>query len=214
MDALDAGWAILKMPLFHGTSRANWEQMQRDGYLMPTDEAPDVMDYTDEQLVEMFGEDEASRLFDGDWSFAYGDKAPMTRHSIGGRTAGIVNATEYLQDEGDPLLEILDEDAHISEPTGYRAERDQRRSRYPIPVSRIREVPKEEWRDAYLRNLAHQQQAKWLERTMRDLYLHEARGFQRERMDLLDRLLTSTMIDEPERRVNQDDVHPYWSGPQ
>jgi hypothetical protein len=217
MTAFDRAWSLLKMPLFHGTSRSRWEQMQRDGYLNPTDEAPDVHNYAYEDLESLLGGfDEVERLIDGDWSFAYGDKAPMTRWSIGGRTGGIVNASEYREGEDAPVLEILDEEAHIAEPLGYREELDQRRSRYPIPVSRIRPLSEDEVKDAYLANLAHRQQAKWLHDTIMDLHLDQSLkpGWDKERMKQLDRFRDSTFITKPEQRISGEVIHPYWSGPQ
>jgi len=210
MTAFDAGWAILKMPLYHGTG--DWEGIQRDGYLMPTDEAPDIWNYNPEQLVEMFGSDEeVSRLFDGDWSFAYGDKSPMSARHIGGRIGAIARAGEYYASDDEPVLEILDEDAHISEPSGYKAEYDQRRTRYPIPISRIRALSQEEVRDAINAQHAHQDQSEWLRDMISDMPMTKDMT-----PDEIDQLFRFKTMAEAHKPVEYADglLRPYWSGRQ
>ena len=211
MTAFDAGWAVLKMPLYHGTG--DWEGIQRDGYLMPTGEAPDLMDYSDEELVEMFGSDEeVSRLFDGNWSFAYGDKSPMSAQHLGGRLGAIARAGEYFAPDDEPVLEILDEDAHILEPSGYMAEYDQRRTRYPIPISRIRALSQEEVRDAINAQHAHQDQSEWLRDAIGRMPM--TKDMTADEIDQLLRFKTMVELRKPLQFRDGLYIHPYWSGRQ
>lgn len=211
MTAFDAGWAVLKMPLYHGTR--DWEGIQRDGYLMPTDEPPDLNDYTDEGLVDLFGsEEEVSRLFDGDWSFAYGDKAPMSAGHLGGRLGAIANAGIYHAEDGNPVLEILDEDAHILEPTGYNSKDDQRRTRYPIPISRIRALSQEEVQDAINAQYAHQDQAWWLRDVISQMPM--TKDMTDDEIGQLLRFKTMVGLEKPLQYDGDLYLHPYWSGRQ
>jgi len=102
-EPMDLAWRLLKMPLYHGTTRERAEQIMREG-LKPTSHAPQLFEMEPEEIRAAMieaGRDPADyeRLFGGDWNFAYGDQS--------GREPAISDAALYGGD--DPAVIEIDE---------------------------------------------------------------------------------------------------------
>lgn len=181
MSAFDTAFALLKMPLYHGTNEEAWEKIQQEG-LKPTDHAPQLFDFREEDIREEYGDD-YDRLFGGDWAFAYGDDAKPARHWIGGKNAGITNAKDWVTDNHDSVvLEIDDSHPFIREPPVtdrhgsmigenrpyiFNEAKDQRRTNQVIPPHLIRRLSNEEIADAYEKQRHYQRMqdnnSQWME---------------------------------------------------
>jgi len=166
-EPFEVAWdMVIKMPLYHATSKDAWESIQRQG-LKPTAIAPELLDDfgTDrpgeERLRETHGDD-FERLFGGEWSFHFGNK-PDYDSKYDGNTLAMGNATSrlidlemYDQDPDDPfntgvVLEI--DDTHPDAPRFLSLKDlggwwgigdDWRRTNQIIPPHIIRQVPREE----------------------------------------------------------------------
>jgi len=182
VNALDAGWAILKMPLYHGTTADAWEQIQREG-LKTTDHAPQFFEHDEEDIREQYGDD-FERLFGGDWAFAYGDQAKLQPFFLGGRAGAIINANEWASqddesntvvleiDDSHPFIEeppIIDEDGDV---TVFNQNKDQRRTNQIIPPHLIRRLSSEEVADAHRRQSQYSRMQRnnetWLDEMVRE----------------------------------------------
>jgi len=163
MSAIDIAFDLLKMPLYHGTNEEAWEKIQQEG-LKPTDQAPQLFDFTEGHIREQYSDEDYEKLFGGDWAFAYGDKSAPSRHWAGGKNAGIRNAKEWAgSNHDDVVLEIDDSHPFIDEPpineggaysVGdkpfiFNEGKDQRRTNQTIPAHLIRRVSDEETQAAY-----------------------------------------------------------------
>jgi hypothetical protein len=155
MTAFDRAWDLLKMPVYHGTTEDSWERIQEEG-LKPTDHAPQLYDYTEEEIKEIMGisDEEFEHKFGGDWNFFYGDQAPPQSYWLGGKPGAITNAQQWSDDmDGGPVVLEID-DRHPDSPffmpepkmDGYafNEAKDQRRSNKIVPPHLIRRVSPEE----------------------------------------------------------------------
>ena len=181
VSAFDAAWAVLKMPLYHGTNEDAWERIQQEG-LKPTDHAPQFFEYDEEDIREQYGED-FERLFGGDWAFAYGDQAKLEPFFLGGKAGAIINADEWVDGWNDPnavVLEIDDSHPFIEEPpitdedgdvTIFNENKDQRRTNQTIPPHLIRRLSSEEIADAHRRQSQYKRMQRnnetWLDEMVR-----------------------------------------------
>ena len=155
MTAFERAWGLIKMPMYHGTSKDAWERIQREG-LKPTM----YLDY-----------DEIDD--DTDYAFAHGDRGYPHPYSLGpgGSASAITHSLAYADPEFDlgenetydgegVVLEIGDDAPGWHEqPTGmsgggpykFQAGRDIRLNADVTPPEFIRRVGPEEINDALRR---------------------------------------------------------------
>jgi hypothetical protein len=187
MTAFDRAWALLKMPLYHGTNEEAWEKIQQEG-LKPTDHAPQLFDMNEATIRGQYGDD-YDRLFGGDWAFAYGDDAKLKRWWIGGKNAGITSADDWVMDDDNKvILEINDSHPFIREPpvideSGglagkgqpyiFNGDKDQRRTNQVIPPHLIRRLSGEEIQAAYDKQGEYRQimenNTEWMEEMLQEM---------------------------------------------
>ena len=156
-DAFSDAWAVVKMPVYHGTSEENMRRIMQEG-LQPTEKAPQFIDYDYDEIKEGLGYDDEQmdQYFGGDWSFYYGDRAEPQPYLLGGRKGAIQAAHDWVMDiDGKPVvLEIDDrhpdspyfmpEPRHDRKSPAFNEALDQRRTNKVIPPHLIRQIPQDE----------------------------------------------------------------------
>ena len=160
-EAFDIAWRLLKMPLYHGTTRERAEQIMREG-LKPTSHAPQLFEMEPEEIRAAMieaGRDPADyeRLFGGDWNFAYGDQsgretAIRNASLYGGDDSAVIEIDENHPDAPQFMLEpyypeIEDSDLdffHDPLSQGFNRLKNQMRSNQIVPPSAMRVLQPEE----------------------------------------------------------------------
>ena len=156
-DAFSDAWAVVKMPVYHGTSEENMRRIMQEG-LQPTEKAPQFIDYDYDEIKEGLGYDDEQmdQYFGGDWSFYYGDRAEPKPQLLGGRKGAIMAAHDWVIDvDGTPVvLEIDDrhpdspyfmpEPRHDRKSPAFNEAADQRRTNKVVPPHLIRQIPQDE----------------------------------------------------------------------
>jgi len=105
VSPFDQAWGLLKMPLYHGTTPENAEQIMRFG-MTPLSQAPQLYEMEPEEIQEAMiaaGRDSADyeKLFGGNWNFAYGDQS--------GREPAISDAYDWALTNPKPHYAPLEE---------------------------------------------------------------------------------------------------------
>ena len=160
-EPMDLAWRLLKMPLYHGTTRERAEQIMREG-LKPTSHAPQLFEMEPEEIQAAMieaGRDPADyeRLFGGDWNFAYGDQSgrePAISDAAlyGGDDPAVIEIDENHPDAPQFMLEpyypeIEDSDLdffHDPLSQGFNRLKNQMRSNQIVPPSAMRILQPEE----------------------------------------------------------------------
>jgi hypothetical protein len=161
MRPFEQAWRLLKMPLYHGTTRERAEQIMREG-LKPTSHAPQLFEMEPEEIQAAMieaGRDPADyeRLFGGDWNFAYGDQSgrePAISDAAlyGGDDSAVIEIDENHPDAPQFMLEphypeIEDSDLdffHDPLSQGFNRLKNQMRSNQTVPPSAMRILQPEE----------------------------------------------------------------------
>jgi hypothetical protein len=163
MTVFEKAWAMLKMPVYHGTTEDAWEKIQQDGFLMPTERPPDI-EYgnyqgKEKELQEILGmsDEEFETNFGGDWSFFWGDSAKPGMQTVGGKAGAITLGANWVDGVDSPVvLEIDDSQPHSPvfmpeipiEGIAWDEQYDQRRTNQPIPIDLIRRLSQSEIEEA------------------------------------------------------------------
>ena len=169
MTAFDTAWAIVKMPMYHGTTEDAWNQIQEEGFLKPYDAPPDLTCGSwggrEKELQELLGmsDDEFEAKYGGDWSFFWGDQATPNMNTVGGK-AGARAMGAYWMDGVDDAVVLEIDDKHPDSPYfmpeipipdkrlgrsfAWDDQYDQRRTNKPIPLHLIRRLSQEEIEEA------------------------------------------------------------------
>lgn len=160
-EPMDLAFRLLKMPLYHGTTRERAEQIMREG-LKPTSHAPQLFEMEPEEIRAAMieaGRDPADyeRLFGGDWNFAYGDQSgrePAISDAAlyGGDDPAVIEIDENHPDAPQFMLEpyypeIEDSDLdffHDPLSQGFNRLKNQMRSNQTVPPSAMRILQPEE----------------------------------------------------------------------
>ena len=160
-EPMDLAWRLLKMPLYHGTTRERAEQIMREG-LKPTSHAPQLFEMEPEEIRAAMieaGRDPADyeRLFGGDWNFAYGDQSgrePAISDAAlyGGDDPAVIeidenhpDAPQFMPEPYYPEIEDSDLDFfHDPLSQGFNRPKNQMRSNQTVPPSAMRILQPEE----------------------------------------------------------------------
>mgnify|MGYP003658217459 CR=1 FL=1 len=227
MTAFEQAFALLKMPVYHGTTEDAWEQIQEEG-INPTDHAPQLFEHQWHNIQEELGlsDEEMQRIIGGDWSFYYGDQAENQPHSLGGKTSAMLNALEWTdQDHEDGnhgvVLEI--DDKHPDSPFfmpepkidgyGFNEAKDQRRTNKPVPPHLIRRVTQEELDAARGRQSeyspVHNRASQWLNELIGGMVQNKYGGSDEDFHDVLDmRSRLNNWIRHANTKSEMNE--PYW----
>ena len=156
-DAFSQAWAVVKMPVYHGTTEENMKRIMQEG-LQPTDVAPQFIDYGYDEIKEGLGYDDEQmdQYFGGKWSFYWGDRAEPTPYLLGGKKGAKQAAYDWVvDDDGKPVVLEID-DRHPDSPyfmpeprlnrkyPAFNEAKDQRRTNKVVPPHLIRQIPQDE----------------------------------------------------------------------
>ena len=224
MNAFDQAWAVVKMPVYHGTSEEGWEKIQQEG-LQPTDHAPQLFDHDWFDIQEELGldDEEMSRIMGGDWSFYYGDQAKPRPYNLGGKISAIINANEWRlghdNEENPVVLEINDQHPDspffMTEPKigghGFNERKDQRRTNKVVPPHLIRRLTQDEIDDAHKKDSDyygyHDRMAGLLEELIRGMVQNKY-GSDDDFTDVLD--MKGRLYEWMRDANSTDGAEPYW----
>ena len=169
MSAFSEAWSLMKAPMYHGTNKDAWEQIQDEGFLKPYDAPPDLTcgnwSGKEKELQELLGmsDEEFKTKYGGDWSYFWGDKAKPSMNTVGGKAGAVTMGAGWMDGEDDAVVLEID-DNHPDSPyfmpeipiphkqlgraIGWDEEYDQRRTNKPIPAHLIRRLSQEEIEEA------------------------------------------------------------------